>query len=152
MSSSRRSISVRGATYDRVFAHVADLGQSVSDFIEELIRRHFEAGAPIAAPPQRKTPRARRQHREEEAAFVERAIGYVEKQPIPLRAEPRRSNGHPMGCNCIGCGRLERAGRQAMKISDTSRPVAPQLARPSSGGTAKKSGRPSHPDGALKSF
>lgn len=44
----RRSISVRGTTYERIQTHCANSGRSVSSFIEEIVAERLDAlGVPV---------------------------------------------------------------------------------------------------------
>jgi hypothetical protein len=40
----RRSVSIRGTTYERIRAHCEQRGLSMSEFVEELIAQHFDGG------------------------------------------------------------------------------------------------------------
>lgn len=48
MARSRRSISVKGITYQRVKNHCQDQGKSISGYLEEIIKEKLdEAGVPV---------------------------------------------------------------------------------------------------------
>jgi hypothetical protein len=47
----RRSVSLKGVTYERLRAHCAGVGRSISDLVEELIADHLKA-APAGLTPQ----------------------------------------------------------------------------------------------------
>ena len=49
----RRSVSIRGSTYDRVRQYCERAGISMSEFVEERIASFFDAGRPAVKPPAR---------------------------------------------------------------------------------------------------
>jgi hypothetical protein len=68
----RRSVSIRGTTYDRIRHHCERTGVSMSEFVEEQIAAFF--GGPLPVAPERLTP----------------APAPAPAAPKPMRAEKRK--------------------------------------------------------------
>lgn len=67
MSDSRRSISVKGETYQRLKDYCASIGQSVSGYVEDLVTEKLDAaGAPQAGPLEPRKPREAKEEAPEE--------------------------------------------------------------------------------------
>lgn len=98
----RKSISVRGVTYNRLFNHCRRLGVSMSDVVERLLEHHLgpmemTLKPPSEIPDSRNKPhyRAKKPPSWGTAVMKPRAEGPVEPMAVFSKATPGGSSGRP---------------------------------------------------------